>query len=855
MAWPLKNLINSTLGKNRGIACTQLYQNFHTILERNNQIFELMADMGDKLGGEYVFGNRYLEEITLEIEEKVAEQIADFNNFTNRKNEQLVKVYERISQSIETVLSGGYMEPEGGLVVPLDDLSEDASQLVGAKMAGIAHLRNRLLVPTGDGFVITIRAYVEFMQRNRLLEEAVGLFRDRGMTDESILQAKAETLQQRILRAELPRSLVREIKVHFDELAERRGKTDLRVSLRSSGWGEDGENSFAGQYITLLNVSRDNLIDGYRRVVASAYAPGAWRYRLHKGYHENEIVIAVGCQETSAGFVSGVLHTYAPHIDAECMVVNAAWGLCEPIVRGELAADTYFVQRIPPHVVRRAEIASKAHRLVPAAGEGVVLEDMPAEQINRPCLAIAELEKLAEAAVRIEQYYKCPQEIEWTFDKQQNLRIIQVRPIRFRGTRYSPGCQLEETINKAEIIFGHKGFTVQCGIGVGKIYTVRNDEDLEDFPQGAILLTQYSSPRYASIMHKARGIITDVGSPTGHMATLAREYRVPTIVNTGVATSLLRDGDEVTLDATQATVYRGYLYALDRFQLTEEVVFEDTYEYRLLRRLQKHVGHLNLVNSQSDDFSPRACKTYHDILRYVHVRAVETFIRLSEQNQGGDLSPPRRLEAEIPLGLLVVDGGRGTKGPFANGTITPEQIVSVPLRALIAGMEELGMWCTIPVSVDLSSFMASFTRTFCAYLASPQEVGRNLAVVSYDYMDVNLRLGYHFTCIDAKVSEDVDDNYINFRFLGGVTEFVRRSRRAVFIANVLEYFDFLVEVHGDFVLGRLKKLGLKRMTERMRMLGGLVGYTRQLDACMHSDADISYHTEIFLKAIKNTFGG
>ena len=157
-------------------------------------------------------------------------------------------------------------------------------------------------------------------------------------------------------------------------------------------------------------------------------------------------------------------------------------------------------------------------------------------------------------------------------------------------------------------------------------------------------------------------------------------------------------------------------------------------------------------------------------------------------------------------------------------------LYEVITRGLLDGIITLGMWCTDPISVNLGSFMSSFTRTFCTSLSGPREVGRNLAVVTGNYANINLRLGYHFTMIEAVLSGVTDDDYINFRFWGGVTEPVRRSRRASFIARVLEKFDFLVEIHGDLVVGRLKKLSLSRMSARMRMLGGLVGYTRQLDA-------------------------
>jgi pyruvate,water dikinase len=128
-------------------------------------------------------------------------------------------------------------------------------------------------------------------------------------------------------------------------------------------------------------------------------------------------------------------------------------------------------------------------------------------------------------------------------------------------------------------------------------------------------------------------------------------------------------------------------------------------------------------------------------------------------------------------------------------------------------------------------------------------------VVLKPYMNLHLRLGYHFNIVDAYMCDNINDNTISFRFLGGVTDFLRRSRRAKFIATVLERYDFRVDVHGDLVVGRIKKLPLARMTSRMRMLGGLIGYARQLDARMHSDAQIAHHVEIFTSAMAKDIGG
>jgi len=156
--------------------------------------------------------------------------------------------------------------------------------------------------------------------------------------------------------------------------------------------------------------------------------------------------------------------------------------------------------------------------------------------------------------------------------------------------------------------------------------------------------------------------------------------------------------------------------------------------------------------------------------------------------------------------------------------------------------------------MDLCSFMSSVTRTFNSSLAIPGKCGRNLAVVSKEYMNLNFKLGYHFNLLDAYIGDTPNDNYLCFRFLGGVTDFSRRSRRAKFIAEVLEQLDFRVEVHGDLVVGRLKKISNERMCSKMRVLGALIGYARQLDVSMSSDEQVTWYSKDFTERIRPLTG-
>ncbi len=205
----------------------------------------------------------------------------------------------------------------------------------------------------------------------------------------------------------------------------------------------------------------------------------------------------------------------------------------------------------------------------------------------------------------------------------------------------------------------------------------------------------------------------------------------------------------------------------------------------------------------------------------------------------------------VPLGLEVLDIGGGVRGESEAARLTADDITSLPLRAFLKGLTETGLWGTEPVSVDLGSFMSSVTRTFSSSMASPNQVGRNLVVISREYMNMSLRLGYHFNIIDVYMGENINDNYAYFRFLGGVTDITRRTRRAKFIADVLERHDFRIETRGDLVIGRLKKLPLEEMEKRVVVMGGLVAYGRQLDVLMKHDDHIEHFEEEFEGKIRS----
>lgn len=832
-----------------------LFSKFQSVLATNNEALELIADIGDKLGGDYVFDRQYIISAYQQLSDLVHKLIFDLNTLAPKKYVELFKVFERIDYVIRKEIAGKWVLPTGSAVIPYDSLNQDLNEEVGNKNANLAEIRNTLELPAPDGFAVTTSAFRAFLELNGLDDRIQELLRSWSEEDNGQTEEVASAIHKLILEAEIPPDVSRQVNAAVEEVRQRNRGEELMFAVRSSAWGEDSEHSFAGQYRTFLSVPPGKLLDSYKRVLASAYSPSALEYRRQKGFYAHETAMAAACQVMVNASVSGVLYTLDPcSPESDRIVVTATWGLGIPIVEGEASADQYFLSRTSPHALNGLKIVSKPVMLVPGAEGGTQTKEVPEEMQSRSCLSPEQLQRLAEMALLIERYFKRPQDIEWAMDQKGDLVILQTRLLSIKSQPKAGGVDIATVTSNYPVLMQGRGVVVQRGVATGKAFVVEKTEDLANFPDGAILVASRTSPRLARVVRKVHGILTDVGSPTGHMATIAREFRVPTVVNTEIATSVLKTGDEITLDATQNIVYAGTVRELSYYEFTEEDVFEESYEYRLLRRILRRTSPLNLLDPHDQNFTPSGCRTIHDIIRFIHEKAVEELIHLEHHRFREADASARRLNFDIPLGLVVIDIGGGLEESAKSSETTPDEIISIPMRAFLKGLMEPGMWGTEPVSVDFGSFMSSLTRTFSSSLASPDFVGQNLAVVSREYLDLSLRLGYHFNIIDAYISENLNDNYAYFRFLGGVTDMIRRSRRARFIAEVLDRFHFRVEVRGDLVVGRIKKLEKPMMEQKMWLLGCLVSYTRQLDIRMHSDEHLAQFADEFFQNVAKASG-
>ncbi len=384
-----------------------------------------------------------------------------------------------------------------------------------------------------------------------------------------------------------------------------------------------------------------------------------------------------------------------------------------------------------------------------------------------------------------------------------------------------------------------RGKIASRGIGFGKAYIARGGRGVNDFHEGGVLVTGHASVRYAAVLPKAAAIVTDVGGITVHLATLARELRIPMIVGTETATSVIRNGQEVTVDAINRIVYEGIVEDVVKSSQNGPAAFSPS--YKLFEGVLRKVIPLNLIDPDAAGFRPRACETLHDIIRFAHQKAMQQMFKMSrEMPEEADTG---RLTG-VPLAVRVMDLGGGTKP--GQKKMGPDDVLSIPFSAFLTGMKSVE-WPG-PRHVDMRGFMGMMAHT--ASIPEEELTGmgeQSFAFVSAEYMNFSIRLGYHLSVVESYCGENVNDNYIRFFFKGGGAELDRRLRRVRLISGILNSLDFSVKVVEDVVDAVVTKLDRDRIEKRLEVLGKMTAYTKQMDAILSDDASAEEYLNAFIR--------
>lgn len=428
--------------------------------------------------------------------------------------------------------------------------------VVGGKGANLGELTQKgLNVP--PGFCVTAGAYSDFINHAELDDVIRALMYGLDEENSQLLTHVSKEIQARIVKGSIPERLEQEIRQAYREFSTKLKIENPEVAVRSSATAEDlPDASFAGQQDTYLHINgEEELINHVKKCWASLWTSRAIYYRVKQDFDHFQVSLATVVQKMVDSEKSGVMFTANPINNAtDQMMINASWGLGEAVVSGIVTPDEYVVNKETKDIVD-SFIAEKNTMVIKAAGgigtvEVKIEDELGKDFITGECLDKTELFTLIDYGLKIEEMYGSYQDIEWGFDRDtKELYILQSRPITT--------LENEGKTKPQELKVLVKGLPASPGIGYGKVRNIKDISEIDLVQDGDILVTGMTNPDMVPAMRKAAAVVTEEGGRTCHAAIVSRELQIPCIVGAKSAASILKQGMEVTVDATRGVVFEG----------------------------------------------------------------------------------------------------------------------------------------------------------------------------------------------------------------------------------------------------------------------------------------------------------
>ncbi|MBM3232644.1 phosphoenolpyruvate synthase [Candidatus Pacearchaeota archaeon] len=457
-------------------------------------------------------------------------------------------------------------EQRTDLVKWFSELSNKDIAIGGGKGASLSEMYNNKF-PIPPGFIITAQAYSYFIDKAGLKIKIEEVLKDVDKEDTKALEEVSKKIKQLIVSSEIPVDLAEAITESYDVLdVDKRGIENAHgsalailkrsheppfVAVRSSATTEDlADASFAGQQDSFLNVKGNSeLIQKVKKCFASLFNARAIYYRMTKGFSQTGAQLAVVVQRMVDSEKSGVMFSKNPTKNDGSVVIEAVWGLGEGIVSGMIKPDHYQLsEKDGEFDIKDAQVSEKKIAILrDSSGENKVMKLTPTKSMHRVLLD-KELKSLARYALKLEEHYGKPQDIEFAITGEE-IFIVQSRPIT---TKFQE--------RKSDIKLGKEllsGLGASPGVSSGVVRIVHSLEDLDKVKKGDVLVTEMTNPDMVVSMARAAAIVTDEGGVTSHAAIVSREMGIPCVVGTGKATSTLHEGQEITVDGSAGKVHEG----------------------------------------------------------------------------------------------------------------------------------------------------------------------------------------------------------------------------------------------------------------------------------------------------------
>ena len=812
---------------------------FREVLQANNAALGFIADIQETMASGRPLAAADVSRMVAGVTVQTYRMVSNLMRMTGDRYRELLPRFDRLKTKLAKMAELTPALQPVGFVVPLAEVGPGLADAVGQKSAYLGEAQRILPGHVPDGFAITVEAYRAFMEADGLASRvAAALDPVREGEVASCFEASARIMQM-IEGARVPESLAAAIEAAAAGLSDGPG---VRFAVRSSALQEGGtEMSFAGQYRSMLNIPPDGVVDAYRRVIASKYSPEAITYRLGRGFRDPEVAMCCCVIRMVEAASAGVVYTTFPTSSGLKTILQAVRGLGLAAVDGSAEPSTYTLDRRSGKVLDM-KAGLQVEFLRSAAREGTEKIRLGESHRRIPAVTGEQALQVADLGWRLEAKLGMPLDVEWAIDHQGKAFVLQVRMLPEVANRTAGPTR--SRVRNAPVLVD-RGVRACGGSACGPVFRVESDLDILRCPEGSVITTHEANPRFAVLLPRAAAIVADMGEVTGHLATVARELRIPALFAARDATAKLLPGMMVTVDADAEVVYAGRIEAaLDSAAPGARDVRRDPHR-ELLQSVSALIVPLTLRDRLASGYSPRRCSTLHDIIRFCHQATVEAMFDLGDRALR-DRQVLRQLVSPVPIDCRVFDFGGGLQPRTADGEVTLDEVVCRPMRELWKGMTDPRLRWRQLRPVSLRGFMSAVVDYNFDSDARLRRMGEpSYAFITPDYLNLNSRIGYHFATVDARICEIHESNYASFRFVGGSTGIEQRSRRARLIERLLAASGFETDCRADLVNARIRHRPALEMDTALFQVGLLMGYVNHLDMALVSDAVMQVYEDAF----------
>ena len=419
-------------------------------------------------------------------------------------------------------------------------LYKEDSLLVGQKAANLGDIYNNSF-PVPNGFVITKNSLYHFLKENKLDLKIKHIISTVNFNDLRSISQVSNIIKNMIISAKFPDDLVKEILDSYKKLGE--PLISIKFSEHITNYSQ---THFTSRPQAILNIKGDAvLIEKIKQFWASLFNSKEIFYRHSFNIDQTQLETSLIIQQMIESDMSGIIYTTSPvSIDKNMIVIKAALGLGEYFSVFD-QTDTYEVNKTDFKIEKKL-IAYQKVKFIKVNTEDKEV-DLNKKEGSKQKIYDNEIIELAKLGSKIEKTYFFPQKVEWAI-KDKSLYIIQTSPLNEQ--------EIINPINIASDVL-IKGISASKGIASGPVKIITSIKELENVEPKDIVVLKEIKSSFLPIFKKVSAVILENFDANMQILFTSNDLRLPCIIDAKNATSILRNGQIVTVNSTKGEIYKG----------------------------------------------------------------------------------------------------------------------------------------------------------------------------------------------------------------------------------------------------------------------------------------------------------